>query len=341
MSFIPMDIAKKEGGGELTGNALPSQVRAGKTFYNTDPDNILTGVMGSYIKCKNINTMSDLVSTLPYNFYYGSTVVYNNEIHILGGGGGAIKHYKWNGSTWTSVSTIPFNFYYGSAVVYNNEIHILGGNGNNTAHYKWNGSTWSSVSTLLHRFSDSSAVVYNDEIHILGGIYNSDDFKMHQMIKNNGITYQNVFKINGNDSIYVEGEFYRNSAVLDGVLVANSTHKYYMPKGSVWLLVCHGYNKTNGANVGMWIGTLKTSGGSSSTTALGAPTSQQITYNGTAPIKFTLGADTSFPSGYSNGSYGGYFVVGCNATSTKLEYNIVPLLTPIGEFAKDETTINK
>ena len=34
-----------------------------------------------------------VVSTLPYNFYNGSAVVYNNEIHILGSSDAYTKHY--------------------------------------------------------------------------------------------------------------------------------------------------------------------------------------------------------------------------------------------------------
>ena len=112
------------------------------------------------------------VSTLPYEFNYGSAVVYNNEIHILGGtvtNSNYRKHYKWNGSSWSSVSTLPYDFYQDSAVVYNNEIHILGSYSISKKHYKWNGSSWSRVSTLPHDFYDGSAVVYNNEIHILGG----------------------------------------------------------------------------------------------------------------------------------------------------------------------------
>ena len=66
----------------------------------------------------------------------------NNEIHILGSNSGESgtpkKHYKWDGSSWTSVSTLPYYFYNGSAVVLNNEIHILGGgsSGTLTKHYK-------------------------------------------------------------------------------------------------------------------------------------------------------------------------------------------------------------
>ena len=97
----------------------------------------------------------------------GAAVVYNNEIHVLGGSSSPAdtKHYKWNGSSWSSVSTLPFSLGYGAAVVYHDEIHILGG----TKHYKWNGSSWSSVSTLPFSLGYGAAVVYHDEIHILGG----------------------------------------------------------------------------------------------------------------------------------------------------------------------------
>ena len=75
------------------------------------------------------------VSTLPYNFYNGSAVVLNDEIHILGSDGSSTKHYKFNGTSWVSVSTLPYDFSSGSAVVYNNEIHILGSHSNSKSHY--------------------------------------------------------------------------------------------------------------------------------------------------------------------------------------------------------------
>ena len=128
-------------------------------------------------------------STLPYDFYNGSAVVYNNEIHILGGsdgstGNGYKYHYKYNGTSWVSVSTLPYNFYYGSAVVLNNEIHILGGRGDsdNTKHYKYNGTSWESVSSLPYDFYDGSAVVYNNEIHMLGGSGNPQNRK-HSLVR--------------------------------------------------------------------------------------------------------------------------------------------------------------
>ena len=36
------------------------------------------------------------ISTLPYNFVYGSAVVYNNEIHILGSTNSSSSQYHYN-----------------------------------------------------------------------------------------------------------------------------------------------------------------------------------------------------------------------------------------------------
>ena len=155
----------------------------------------------------NYTTPSGIIN-LPYNFYNGSAVVLNNEIHILGSGNSSsyTKHYKWNGTSWTEVSTLPYGFYSGSAVVLNNEIHILGGNYSSSArtnHYKWNGSTWVSVSTLPYEFYSGSAVVLNGEIHILGGAnYTTNHYKW------NGTSWTST------SVSTLPSEFYRGAAVV-------------------------------------------------------------------------------------------------------------------------------
>ena len=58
----------------------------------------------SIIQCNIPMTINKQLGQLPYNFYNGSAVVYNNEIHILGSNnsGNYTKHYKYNGSSWTT-----------------------------------------------------------------------------------------------------------------------------------------------------------------------------------------------------------------------------------------------
>lgn len=141
---------------------------------------------GYFYKCDGVSG-----APLPYNFNMGKVVLYNGEIHLLGGNGNTEKlnHYKWNGSTWTSVSDLPYAFRNGGAVVYNNEIHILGSDYNNvgTNHYKWDGSTWSLASTLPYSFLNGSAVVFNNEIHLFG--FGSTLYEYGCHYKWNGLTW--------------------------------------------------------------------------------------------------------------------------------------------------------
>lgn len=125
---------------------------------------------GFYIAAGDIQLVYEWAdkTTLPYNATGSSVVVYNNEIHLLGGTANPTSHYRLKGNVWESASTLPYAFSNGSAVVYKNEIHILGGS-TPTAHYKWNGTSWASVSTLPYSFTNGSAVVYDAEIHIISG----------------------------------------------------------------------------------------------------------------------------------------------------------------------------
>lgn len=126
------------------------------------------------------------VSTLPYDANRGHVVVYNDEIHLLGGflDVGYTQHYKWNGSSWESVSTLPYNFSESSAVVYNNEIHILGSYyttgsyvyPNCKSHYAFKDGNWKQIKDIGIPFMRTCAVVYQGGIHIMGSGYKSDAY---------------------------------------------------------------------------------------------------------------------------------------------------------------------
>ena len=175
------------------------------------------------------------VSTLPYGIYNSKAVVYNNEIHILGGGssGAQTNHYKFNGSSWESASTLPYGFYGGSAVVYNNEIHILGSSPDDTRtnHYKFNGSSWESVSTLPYRFAYGSAVVYNNEIHILGSNYSNSTQTNHY--KFNGSSWESAstlpYGFYGGSAVV-----YNNEIHILGSSPDDTRTNHYKFNGSSW-----------------------------------------------------------------------------------------------------------
>ena len=185
----------------------------------------------------------EVISTLPYDFNYGSAVVLNDEIHILGssGSGNSKKHYKWNGTSWTSASTLPpYNFYFGSAVVLNDEIHILGGSDEYgfKSHYKWDGTSWTSVSKLPYAFVNGSAVVLNDEIHILGSDNTSSTYNHVKHYKWNGKSWTSVSTL--------PYDFYCGSAVvlndkihILGGGVSEGDTKHYKIKRSAHLITLY------------------------------------------------------------------------------------------------------
>ena len=195
--------------------------------------------------------INESVSTLPYSFYGGSAVMLNGEIHILGGAASTKKHYKWDGTNWTSVSTLPYEFCFGAAVVLNGEIHILGSDYSSSYykyHYKWNGSSWTSVSALPYNFYYGSAVVLDGEIHILGGSHDSSTDRRHYKFDGSSWTTVSTLPYN----------FYRGSAVvLNGEIHIFGTYgnsafykSHYKWDGSSWISVSTlPYNFFNGSAV--------------------------------------------------------------------------------------------
>ena len=174
-----------------------------------------------YINYHLLDTSWIEVSTLPYNFYEGSAVVLNNEIHILGGENHYTNHYKYNGTSWIKVSTLPYEFAYSPAIILNNEIHIVGSYSGNydKYHYKYNGTSWEKVSTLPYSFYDGSAVVLNNEIHILGSS-DSDNKTAH-------------YRYNGTSWVMTLGP--------------TNYKEYYLPEGC--LIQCNPDNTVVGGNV--------------------------------------------------------------------------------------------
>lgn len=110
---------------------------------------------------------------LPYDFEGGIALVLNNEIHILGGINNFEKHWKWNGSVWTSVSTLPYTFSIFSdemqkcqaATVLNGKIHLFAQN----SHYRYNNNgTWTLITNETPFYIDygGSCVVFNNSIYM-------------------------------------------------------------------------------------------------------------------------------------------------------------------------------
>lgn len=123
---------------------------------------------------------------LPIEYYGGSAFVYNNEIHVLGGGDYHIKYDNYN-SAWKKVSDLPYNIYYPATVIHDDKVFIFGGYGQTYEYYPssdvdqnaddrilmWDGSgalaiNWTKMSDLPYQFWGGCALVHNNKLHILG-----------------------------------------------------------------------------------------------------------------------------------------------------------------------------
>lgn len=119
--------------------------------------------------------------------------IYNNEIHILGNAetyfmNCGLKHYKWNGSSWSSASTLPYYFAGKTAVVLDNKIHLIGSSWFKSyystyydKHYVWDGTNWTDAGNLPYSFGYGVLTVINNIIHIMGS-NNSENYRTHYKI---------------------------------------------------------------------------------------------------------------------------------------------------------------
>ena len=288
-NYYPMlKYAGEGGGGSLDGNAEPSDVVSGKTFYSDNANNKETGTMTSYLS--GSTQLSFGSSTTMANGFYG-----DDKNYIAPDLASATSS-----ADAVSDSIIQGRSGYAKGI-----------------YYKGN-------------FDESEIMDYNGA--------NSDIFAS---LKNDNLTVNNtsgntIFNIKTNrDSICSYGMRYWKKGVNSGTLVADSSHKIYIPRGSVFLMSCNGYNYVTGKYIGVKAYTITTNGGASSTTALAVPKVQQVISNGD-PVKLTIGADQLGPEDYYTGGrdtyYAGYIIIGSCGTACRVEYNITPLLTQLPMF---------
>lgn len=167
---------------EYNGVATPpnNPSRKGYKFIGWDNTNYIikndTTFVAQYeevISSLTPNTWTS-ISELPYDIEDRNTgvVLYNDEIHLLGGNLGLAQvtvkyHYKYDGTKWVRLSDLPYEFSMGSAVVYNGEIHLIGGQYSLNKHYKYDGNTWTDLGDMPFDLQLSTAIVWNNEIHAI------------------------------------------------------------------------------------------------------------------------------------------------------------------------------
>lgn len=106
-----------------------------------------------------------LTNASEYNYhyypYYSSLIVFDNKIHVLGGGTSSSaykEHYSFDGTDFRGDVTAPFDIAHGLASVYDGKIHLLGAFGGPNKEYTFDGTTWATETV----FSVNGENSYND-----------------------------------------------------------------------------------------------------------------------------------------------------------------------------------
>lgn len=159
-------------------STIPYQFRGGSTVLYNNDIHAIGSAYNAYSPSDNTKKYGKYhykwngaswtsVSTLPFIFHDGSVLMYQNEMHMLGGNndGYASYHYKWNGSSWVTVSTLKFNGYRNHSVIYNNQIHMLGSYVQRE-YCIWNGTEWIQTDNIISS-SPKGCIVYNNKIMLI------------------------------------------------------------------------------------------------------------------------------------------------------------------------------
>ena len=111
---------------------------------------------------------------LPFNFYQGSAVVHDGEIHIF-----SSVHYKFNGTEWVEVSTLPISVSSHNQVVeYKGKIYLLVGKN----FYVWDDSTWTALTPPPYYSNYEpiwKSIVCLDRIYIFGTRSNGSNSEIY------------------------------------------------------------------------------------------------------------------------------------------------------------------
>lgn len=106
------------------------------------------------------------VSKPPYNINNSIGVVYNNDIHILGGGtygndASTQYHYKFNDKSWTKVSTIPTGTRLGACVSLGYSIYMMCGDRKNYCVFTSPQALFENQSIILVRSNHNGVYLTN------------------------------------------------------------------------------------------------------------------------------------------------------------------------------------
>ena len=144
-----------------------------------DLQNYSVGMSIVNLEVEKVDNSSTISTTLklPYDFRNGTAVFYNNELHLIGCKDYPTRHYKWDGSVWTSVESLPYEISGCSATILDNILYLDDGR---SMFCKWDGVSWEQLKIPGGDYH-GNVICFNGRLYSLGGI-EFDDTEKHYWV---------------------------------------------------------------------------------------------------------------------------------------------------------------
>lgn len=174
---------------------LPVKITSASAVVYGDDIYILGGTIREttvyFLKYNTINQTYESLPTFNAQMMYGSMILVNNKIYVMGGNSYVKFEYRWHNNlfeydfdkkVWVEKTPIPDILTAGCAVVQNNKIHLLGGKdtygdddkGIKQSHFIYDiaTDTWETGKNLPYPICTSQSVLINGKIYLIGGMIN-------------------------------------------------------------------------------------------------------------------------------------------------------------------------
>lgn len=174
---------------------LPVKTTSASAVAYGDDIYILGGTTGEttvyFLKFNTLNKAYESLPTFNAQMMYGSMVLVNNKIYVMGGNSYVKFEYRWHNNffeydidkkVWVEKPPMPAALTAGCAVVKNNKIHLLGGKdtygdddkGIKQSHFIYDiaTDTWEKGKNLPYSICTNQSVLVNGKVYLIGGMTN-------------------------------------------------------------------------------------------------------------------------------------------------------------------------
>lgn len=273
-----LNVTSEEGSHGLRYFDGKLEVQEGEEYTEIKPITLKTadndyGITGIEFKQEKISTNDRIwksQATLPTTMRgtgYVTALVYEDEIHLFGGGStyndfaNSTRHYKLTKGTtnsWASVSTLPEYARTATFFIHDDKIHMVTSSG----YYKYDNGSWTQITTVTVPYT--TAFMWEDGLHVINYTYSSSSssrVNSHYRYNGDGWVQVNVscpgMDVQPRQCTFHDGEFH----MLGSCNSSSGVKYHYKWDGEAWTSVSTLWGEWYGGNAISYKGNIHLIGG--------------------------------------------------------------------------------